>query len=240
MPRRHPAEPELRRRPPTQTFSPILIFHGREVVRRAALLLALGMAVAACSTAAPSASSSGTPRRTPIPTPGLSASSAPSSSPSPTPEPSFSVDLPQARDTRAIRFKVTVAVPADAGGRITVEVTNLSRARIQEIVLRWSSALREIIFLHPFVPSKERIADGGSPLRQEWTKWVEGPGSQGEPAGTTSLGYGPIDAGATLTIPLYVSRNSPGPIAFDLQFLFGEQVLSTEQGKPAETRVKVP
>jgi hypothetical protein len=170
----------------------------------------------------------------------LSASSAPSASPSPTPEPSFSVDLPQARDERAIRFKVTVAVPADAGGRITVEVRNLSRIRIQEIELRWSTALREVIFLHPFVPSKERIADGGPPLRQEWTKWVEGPGSQGEPAGTTSLGYGPIDPGTTLTIPLYVSRNSSGPIAFDLQFLYGEQVLSTEQGKPAETRVKVP
>jgi hypothetical protein len=209
-------------------------------MRNTALLVALGMAVAACSTAAPSASRSGTPRPTPTPSPTLTPSAAPSSTPSPTPEPSLSLDLPQARDTRAIRFKVTVAVPANAGGRITVEVTNLSQTRIQEIVLRWSTALREIVFLQPFVPSKERIADGGPPLRQEWTKWVEGPGSQGEPAGTTSLGYGPINAGTTLTIPLYVSRNSPGPIGYDLQFLFGEKVLSTTDGNPAETRVQVP
>lgn len=165
---------------------------------------------------------------------------APSFSPSPTPEPSWSVDLPPVRDERPIRFKVAVAVPAGTAGRITVEVTNLSSTRIDEIVLRWPTALREIVFLHPFVPSKERIADGGPPLRQEWTKWVEGPGTQGEPAGTTSLGYGPIDAGATLTIPLFVSRNAPGPIAFDLQFLVGEKILSMEPAKPAETRVRVP
>jgi hypothetical protein len=203
-------------------------------------VLALGLAVAGCSTATPSASSSGTARSTPTPAATDSSSTVPSSSPSPTPEPSLSIDLPQARDERPIGFKVTVAVPADAGGQITIEVTNLSATRIKEIVLRWPTAVREIVFLHPFLPSKERIADGGPPLRQEWTKWVEGPGAQGEPAGTTSLGYGPIDAGTTLTIPLYVSRNSPGPVAFDLQFLTGEKILSTPDAKPAETRVGVP
>ena len=165
---------------------------------------------------------------------------SPTGSPSPTPEPSFSLELPNAADTRLIGVKVAVAVPANAGGRITVAVTNRSATRIDEIVLRWATPIREVLFLHPFVPSKERIADGGPPLRQEWTKWVEGPGALGEPAGTTSLGYGPIDAGVTLTIPLYVDRTAPGPIAFDLQFLAGEKILTTAGGKPAVTRVMVP
>lgn len=230
MPRPNPPH-ERRRRRPTQSSAPVPIL-------RAALILALGLAVAGCST--PSASPSPTAR--PTPTVGVTVSPAltPSASPSPTPEPSLSLDLPQARDTRPIRFKVAVALPADASGRITVTVTNLSTTRIDEIVLRWATPIREILFLHPFVPSKERIADGGPPLRQEWTRWVEGPGAQGEPAGTTSLGYGPIDAGVTLTIPLYVDRTSPGPIVFDLQFLTGEKILSTADGKPAVTRVKVP
>ncbi|MDQ2941385.1 MAG: hypothetical protein M3R05_04255 [Chloroflexota bacterium] len=164
----------------------------------------------------------------------------PPSSPSPTPEPSLSIATPPGQDERPIRFSVAVAVPAGAGGRITVKVTNLSRTRIDEIVLRWPTAVRDVVFVQPFLPSKGRIVDGGPPLRQEWTKWVEGPGAQGEPAGTTSLGYGPIDAGTTLTIPLEVSRKSAGPIAFDLQFLSGERILSTQDGKPAETRPKVP
>jgi hypothetical protein len=204
------------------------------------LALALGLAVSGCSTATPSASPSPTALSTPTPASSGSPSGLASSSPSPTPEPSFSIALPPGRDERPISFQVSAAVPADAGGQITIEVTNRSATRIQEIVLRWATPVRETVFLHPFRPSKERIADGGPPLRQEWTKWVEGPGAQGEPAGTTSLGYGPIDAGTTLTIPLYVTRNSPGPIAFDLQFLAGEKILSTQDGKLAETRVQVP
>jgi len=204
------------------------------------LALTLGLAVAGCSTATPSASPSSTSAPTPTPASSGSPSTVPSSSPAPTPEPSFSIALPQEQDERPITFKLSVGVPADAGGQITIEVTNRSATRITEIVLRWATAVRETVFLHPFQPSRERIADGGPPLRQEWTKWVEGPGAQGEPAGTTSLGYGPIDPGTTLTLPLYVTRNSPGPIAFDLQFLAGEKILSTSDGKPAETRVGVP
>lgn len=204
------------------------------------LALTLGLAVAGCSTATPSASPSSTSAPTPTPASSGSPSTVPSSSPAPTPEPSFSIALPQEQDERPITFKLSVGVPADAGGQITIEVTNRSATRIKEIVLRWATTVREIVFLHPFRPSKERIVDGGPPLRQEWTKWVEGPGAQGEPAGTTSLGYGPIDPGTTLTLPLYVTRNSPGPIAFDLQFLAGEKILSTSDGKPAETRVGVP
>ena len=222
---------ERRRRRPTQPSAP-------HPILRTALIVVVGLAVAACSTPSPSPS----PTTRPTPTVAASASPTPSpaASPSPTPEPSFSLELPTAADTRLIGVKVAVAVPAKAGGRITVAVTNRSPTRIDEIVLRWATPIREVLFLHPFVPSKERIADGGPPLRQEWTKWVEGPGALGEPAGTTSLGYGPIDAGVTLTIPLYVDRTAPGKIAFDLQFLAGEKILTIAGGKPAVTRVTVP
>ena len=65
-------------------------------------------------------------------------------------------------------------------------------------------------------------------------------GERGEPAGTTSLGWGPLLPRATLTIPLLVTRNAPGPVAFDLQVLAGEAILTLEAGDPAELRVQVP
>ena len=67
-----------------------------------------------------------------------------------------------------------------------------------------------------------------------------GPGEQGEPDGTISLGWGPLLAGATLTIPLDATRSSPGPIAFDLQLLARDDLLSLPDGDPAEIRVEVP
>ena len=67
-----------------------------------------------------------------------------------------------------------------------------------------------------------------------------GPGEQGEPAGTTSLGWGPLNPGATLTISLVATRRISGPVAFDLQLLSGEALLTTEAGAPAETRVSIP
>ncbi|HEX2193935.1 MAG TPA: hypothetical protein VHK63_03120, partial [Candidatus Limnocylindria bacterium] len=85
-----------------------------------------------------------------------------------------------------------------------------------------------------------RIADGGPPLWQEWTKWVEGPGERGEPAGTTSLGWGPLDPGATLVIPLVVTRQAVGAVDFDLQLLAEEALLRLDDGRPAELRVQVP
>jgi hypothetical protein len=222
---------QRRRRRPTQTSA-------QHSILRASLIGVVGLAVAACST--PSASPSPTTRPTPTVATSASPTPSPAGTPSPTPEPSFSLELPQTADTRLIGVKVAVAVPPKAVGRITVGVTNRSATRIDEIVLRWATPIREVLFLHPFVPSKERIVDGGPPLRQEWTKWVEGPGALGEPAGTTSLGYGPIDAGVTLTIPLYVDRTAPGPIAFDVQFLAGEKILTIAGGKPAVSRVTVP
>jgi hypothetical protein len=84
-----------------------------------------------------------------------------------------------------------------------------------------------------------------------WTQWVEGPGERGEPAGTTSLGWGPLLGDAELTIPLVVTRNAAGPVSFDLQFLSGvpaagevppggDALLTLSDGSAAETRVEVP
>jgi hypothetical protein len=120
-----------------------------------------------------------------------------------------------------------------------VTVTNLSGRRVRELVLRWPSDLDQTLVLAPFRPSEQRIVDGGPPLHQEWTKWVLGPGENGEPAGTISLGWGPLLEGGTLTIPLLVTRTAPGPVAFDLQFLTGESILTQPSGARAEVRVTV-
>ena len=203
--------------------------------------LACGVLIAGCTLLA-------SPMPSLIPSPVLSPTSAPSGSPlassaaSPlaTPEPGLSLDLPAERDERPLRVVVTPEVAADAGGRITVSVTNLATERIDEIVLRWPAELGERLFLAPFEPSEDRIRDGGPPLVQAWTKWVLGPGERGEAAGTISLGYGPMDPGMQLDIPLYVTRLAPGPLAFDLQLLAGEALLKLEEGGPAELRVEIP
>jgi hypothetical protein len=131
-------------------------------------------------------------------------------------------------------------VPIDGDGTIIVTVTNLSDTRIGEILLRWPTALGEILYLAPFRPTEDRIADGGPPLVQSWTRWVEGPGEQGEPAGTTTLGYGPMDPGMELRIDLAVTRRARGDVDFDLQLLAGEALLALRDGEPAVVRVSVP
>lgn len=120
---------------------------------------------------------------------------------------------------------------------MTVTVTSLATTRVTELVLRWPTPLNGIVFLAPFQPSASRLTDA---LIQPWTKWVIGPGEQGEPAGTISLGWGPLDPGATLTISLVATRRAAGPVAFDLQFLAGEALLTTQAGAPAESRVSIP
>lgn len=197
------------------------------------------------------------PAPTPMPslTPGATAepsappSTAPASpsapvtepaTPSPTAEPALSLDPPERSDPRRVEVAVAPQVPADGDGRIVVTVTSLADTRIDELVLRWPTDLDAVLFLAPFTPSPERTADGGPPLVQPWTKWVVGPGEQGEPAGTTSLGWGPLLAGATLEIPIVVTRVSGGPIAFDLQVLAGNDLLQLADGRPAELRVEVP
>jgi hypothetical protein len=132
-----------------------------------------------------------------------------------------------------------VEVAAAASGRLLIVVTNLGQEMVQELVLRWPTEVRETIFLAPFQPSAQRIREGGDPLVQNWTKWVEGPGEHGEPADTTSLGWGPLLAGGTLTIPVLATRVTPGPVTFDLQILSGEAVLQTG-GAPAWLQVTVP
>jgi hypothetical protein len=210
------------------------------------MAVALAVALAACvftpsaspTTPSVSAAPSATPEPTLGPTP--EPTETETAEPTATPEPPLSLDLPADTDPRRVAVTVTPEVPADGDGRMVIVVANLSEERIIELVLRWPTELRETLFLAPFEPSQQRIADGGPPLWQEWTKWVEGPGERGEPAGTTSLGWGPLDAGATLTIPILVTRNAAGPIDFDFQILAGEAILGLEDGSPAELRVQLP
>jgi hypothetical protein len=132
-----------------------------------------------------------------------------------------------------------VNVAAGASGQIVIVVTNESQEMVPELVLRWPTAVRETVFLAPFEPSKQRIREGGDPLVQPWTKWVEGPGEHGEPAGTTTVGWVPLLPGGELTIPILATRVAPGPVTFDLQILNGEQVLLSG-GEPAWLQVTVP
>ncbi len=181
------------------------------------------------------------------------ASPTPSQSPSPTttPEPALSLALPERRDDRKIQFSITPKVSADGDGQLEIRVKNLTKQRIDEIVLRWPTKLRDTLFMAPFRPTKDRVAEGGPPLHFAWTRWVDGPGELHEPAGTTSLGWGPLLPGAELSIPILVTRRAPGPVAFDLQFLAGvphtgaapaggDALLSNADGDSAETRVEVP
>jgi len=133
---------------------------------------------------------------------------------------------------------VTVDLQAGGSGKLVVVVTNLTQTMVRELVLRWPTAVRDTIFLAPFEPSQQRIREGGDPLVQDWTKWVDGPGEQGEPAGTTSLGWGPLLPGGTLTIPILATRVAAGPLSFDLQILSGESVL-TSGGATAIAQVDV-
>lgn len=209
--------------------------------RGAAMVAAL--LLAACLPE-PSPTASPSPRAeptvTPTASPSPSAVPTASAAPTPTPEPSLSLEPPEALDDRIVAVNVATNVPAGDSGTITLTVTSAADTRIDELVLRWPTAVAETLFLAPFTPSDERIRDGGPPLVQPWTKWVVGPGERGEPAGTTSLGWGPLLAGATLEIPIVVTRRADGPVAFDLQVLAGEGLLMLEGGEPAHLRIEVP
>jgi hypothetical protein len=190
-------------------------------------------------TATATATASPSPEETSPPSPTESAS------PSPTPEPPLSLDPPDALDLREVSFTVEPQV-SGATGQILVSVTNLSDTRITEILLRWPSELNLSLRLAPFVASLDRTREGGAPLSQDWSRWVLGPGESGEPEGTMTLGYGPLDPDAMLAIPLFViGRDQPGPVSFDLQVLAGQwgeagSILVTTDGEPAEARVDVP
>lgn len=213
--------------------------------RRLPLLLGLGLGLllGACmpsllSTPTPAATP--TPSPTSSPTPTAPPTPAATGSPVPTAEPTLALDPPPGSDPRQVEVSIEPQLPADGDGRIIVRVTSLAEVLIEELVLRWPTELDEALFLAPFTPTPERIADGGDPLVQPWTKWVVGPGEQDEPAGTTSLGWGPLLAGATLEIPVVVTRVADGPVAFDLQVLAGNDLLQLPDGRPAQLRVELP
>ena len=185
----------------------------------------------------PTATETPTPAATPTAaaTPTVAPTASASSSPTATPEPTLSLDLPGVTDARV----VTASVTPD-GDTLRVTVSSTATERIDELVLRWHAELDTVLRLAPFTPSEDRIRDGGPPLQQIWTKWVVGPGEQGEPSGTISVGWGPLLPGATLEIPLVATRLGEGPVEFDLQLLAGNDLLSFEGGAPAELRVVVP
>ncbi len=214
-------------------------------MRRGFIVLGLaGALLSACSAEVePSATLLATPSASePSPSPSASAQASVrvDASPSPSPEPSLALGPPDGTDPRTVSVGVTPEVGAEDGGRIVVTVTSSADSRIDELVLRWPTELRDVLFLAPFEPTPDRITDGGPPLVQPWTKWVVGPGELGEPDGTTSVGWGPLLPGATLEIPVVVTRREPGPVAFDLQVLAGNDLLTLADGTPAQVRVEVP
>ncbi len=202
--------------------------------RGPSLLIALVLILAGCGLF-PSPSPSREPSLEPTPT----EEPSPTPEPTPTEEPGLRLPNPTASDSTNITYSVTVELEAGASGRLVVVVTNLTTEMIPELVLRWPTEVRDTVFLAPFEPSQQRIRESGDPLRQDWTKWVDGPGEHGEPAGTTSLGWGPLLPGGTLTIPVLATRVAPGPLTFDFQLLNGQSILVTE-GVPAWTEVTVP
>ncbi len=209
----------------------------------AALSGLIVLTLAACISLQPTPAPIATPTPVATPTAPATATTEPTDSqapsPSATPEPPLSLDLPEVSDPRVVAVSVQPGVGAE-GGEIIISVTSAADERIDELVLRWPTELNESLVLAPFVPSEERIRDGGPPLVQEWTKWVIGPGEQGEPDGTISLGYGPLLAGATLDIGLNVRRVADGPVAFDLQVLARNDLLTLDGEEPAELRVEIP
>lgn len=208
--------------------------------RRVGLVVVALLALSGC---AADESPSPTATRSLTPSASLAPSATGTPSPEPTatpePEPPLSLALPESTDQRVVSASVDAQVGAD-GGTFVVTVTSGATDRIDEIVLRWPTELNDVLFLAPFTPTEDRIRDGGPPLVQPWTKWVIGPGERGEPDGAVSLGWGPLLPGATLVIELDATRLAPEPIAFDLQVLSNNDLLTLEGGDPAELRIEIP
>lgn len=213
---------------------PAAAWRSRLAALTGALVLA-GCSLQSTPSPAPSVAGSGSD----VPSPSASAGGSATAEPSPSDNGRLTLPAPTTSDPTPISYTVTVQVEAGGSGRIVIVVKNLGSAMVPELVLRWPTAVRDTIFLAPFEPSQQRIREGGDPLVQDWTKWVDGPGERGEPAGTTSLGWGPLLAGGTLTIPVLATRVAPGPISFDLQILSGEAVLRSD-GSPVWLQVDVP
>lgn len=210
----------------------------RHVLAAAAVVAAL----AACSadpTPTPTLAPSTLASAAPSPTETASPSPTVEATPTSTPEPSLALALPDDQDPRVAAVTVTPNVGAE-GGEIVVSVTSQADTRVDDLVVRWPTELGETLFLAPFVPSEDRIREGGDPLVQPWTKWVVGPGERGEPEGTISLGYGPLFPASTLDVRIFVTRIAPGPVAFDLHVLADNAILTLPDGEPAVFRVEIP
>lgn len=203
------------------------------------VVLVLGLAACGTEPSASPTPSPVSPSATSTATAVPSESEAPTGEPTPTAAPPLSLDLPTETDPRIVSVEVVPALEGERG-TLTVTVTSASDERIDEIVLRWPAELEASLRLAPFTPSDDRIRENGPPLVQPWTKWVIGPGEQGEPEGTISVGWGPLLPGATLEIPLVATRVAEGPVAFDLQVLSGNDLLHFEGDEPAELRIEVP
>jgi hypothetical protein len=183
----------------------------------------------------PSASPASSPSPSASSTPLVTATAVPTATAAPTPVP-LSLEPPQEQSDGTIEFRFSPNLPADAQGELLVIVTNTGEKPIEEIALRWPTALNEILYLAPFAPGPDRLVN---PLVVPWTRWVEGPGTRGEPAGTTTLGYGPIDPGMQLQIPLVAQWREPQEVEFDVQFLDRERLLLLSDGQPAHVRVDI-
>jgi hypothetical protein len=205
----------------------------------ASLAIVMAGACVADETSSPSASQTVAPPPSPTLATSPTASANTPASPTASPEPSLSLAPPDTTDPRVIGATVAADI-GEEDGTLTITVTSAAAERIDELVVRWPTELNRTLLLAPFTPSEDRIRDGGPPLVQEWTKWVLGPGEQGEPDGTISLGWGPLLPGAELEITLQVTRRAPGPVAFDLQVLAGNDLLTLDGGLPAELRVEIP
>jgi hypothetical protein len=220
---------------------------GTPAPRRMRLPAGVAVLVAAFALSACGLEATTTPGA-PSPTPGTSAAGPSSSAstgagasvePSPGGAARLQLPAPAGSDPTPITYSIRVQVKAGASGQLVLVVHNDGDKIVEELVLRWPTAVRDTIFLAPFTPSQQRIREGGDPLVQDWTSWVDGPGEDGEPAGTTSLGWGPLLVGGTLTIPILATRVAPGPIAFDMQILSGQKLLSSA-GTAAWFTVSVP
>ncbi len=215
----------------------------------------LGVALSACVTAPERSPTTASAIPSGPPTTGgatRGGAATPSSAASASRAPSLTLAPPAAVDSRRVRVSASAAVPGEVGatGTLSVDVTSLAGDRIDDLVLRWPTELGQRVFLAPFMPSAARVREGGPNLVEPWTKWVEGPGELGEPAGTTSLGWGPLLPGATLHVELVATRRTAGPVEFDLQLLSGatagaeakagDALLRDARGGPAQLRVSVP
>ncbi|MDQ3881493.1 MAG: hypothetical protein M3295_10535 [Chloroflexota bacterium] len=192
----------------------------------------LCLALVACTEESPSPTIPSVPPSATVAVTPTAVPATPTAEPTPLP-----LALPEVekQSTASVDYRFSPNLPPDGEGELLVIVTNTSDEDIAELALRWPTALNEVLYLAPFTPSPDRMVN---PLVQPWTRWVEGPGTRGEPAGTTTLGYGPLDAGETLQIPLVAQWREPREVEFDVEFLDREAQLQLTSGGPAHVRVR--